>query len=172
MRDGHMITFTLGNVNSTLTFPAEQRDNIGSALQRHLTAEIPSARFSWAFKSGDWDGRVRLFDDDQGQFTFLTGLVPTVLTALEEANLPVNLAFNDQRQKLANITVTVLNSCHLSGDQERNVPEFLFCSGLESNIKSDLRRNLRKYKGGPANHSLEATALSRAEIADQFAFAG
>lgn len=58
--------------------------NVGAALQKILTVEVPGAKFLWAFKSGQWDGRVRLFNltEDATGFSFLTGLTGLVTKTL------------------------------------------------------------------------------------------
>ena len=79
------IKFQVGNVHTSVIFPSHERDNIGAILQRFLTVDVPGAKFLWAYKSGQWDGRVRLFQgDDLNSFKFLTGMYPTALAEIRK----------------------------------------------------------------------------------------
>src|SRR3990172_4965413 len=79
------IKFEVGNIHTTINFPSHERDNIGAILQKFLTAEVPGAKFLWAYKSGQWDGKVRLFyqgDNLTTSFKILTGMYPTALAEI------------------------------------------------------------------------------------------
>jgi len=92
-----MLTFHVGNIWTTVSFPASEINNIGAILGKYLTVEVPGAKFLWAYKSGEWDGKARLFklEDDTTSFTFLTGLFPTIQEALVREGY--TWSFNDQR---------------------------------------------------------------------------
>lgn len=47
-----------------------------------LVAEVPGAKYTWKFKTGEWDGRVQLFTQPPSALAFRTGLLETVLTRL------------------------------------------------------------------------------------------
>lgn len=47
-----------------------------------LVAEVPGAKYVWKFKSGEWDGRVQLFQVRGNDIAFRTGLIETVLGRL------------------------------------------------------------------------------------------
>lgn len=77
------VVFQVGNVYSKILFPEKERNNIGAILQRFLTVDVPGAKFLWAFKSGAWDGKVRVFEsDDLTSFRFLSGMYPAALEAI------------------------------------------------------------------------------------------
>jgi superfamily II DNA or RNA helicase len=87
-------TLNVGNVWSELVFHSHARDNIGAALSKSLTIEAPGAAFTWAYKSGEWDGKVSLFKNGQlssgtCSFLFRSGLVPRVLDALKVGGISV-----------------------------------------------------------------------------------
>jgi len=45
-----------------------------------LMAEVPGAKYTWKFKTGEWDGRVQLFTQFPDAVAFRTGLLESVLT--------------------------------------------------------------------------------------------
>lgn len=93
-----MIQLNIDNVWSKLIFSTKQRDNIGAVLSKYLIVDIPSAKYTWAFKSGQWDGKTQLFQTYPDQFVFLTGLLPIVLGALAEAKITIDSTFLDNRR--------------------------------------------------------------------------
>lgn len=92
-----MLTFQLGNIWTKVSFPIDEINNVGAVLGKHLTVDVPGAKYLWSYKSGEWDGRARLFKlgDDLASFTFLTGLFPEVLNALVKEKY--TWTFEDQR---------------------------------------------------------------------------
>lgn len=79
------IKFQIGNSHTTISFPLHERDNIGAILQKFLTVDVPGAKFLWAYKSGQWDGKVRLFEQPElTSFRILTGLYPEAVAAIEQ----------------------------------------------------------------------------------------
>ena len=75
-----MINIIVGNVNSKIV---NAQPAILSAIEKILTATVANCWFSPAYKSGRWDGTVKMFDRKNGN-TFPTGLLYMVTDLLDE----------------------------------------------------------------------------------------
>lgn len=76
-----MLTLTTRGLETFVQGPFEEK----KILSRILTFEDPSAERSKAYKSGFWDGSIRLYDRDQDMF--LSGLVRMVRDGLRESGV-------------------------------------------------------------------------------------
>jgi len=76
-----MLVLTTRGLETFVTGPFEEKKILG----RILTFEDPSAERSRAFKTGFWDGQIRLYDRDQDMF--LSGLVGMVQAGLRESGV-------------------------------------------------------------------------------------
>lgn len=80
-----------GNVDARV-----ETDAAGHAwLRDYLSVEDPGARYSDAFQSGRWDGRLRLYREEQASFP--TGLVRAVVGAAGKPGGPGRVEVVDER---------------------------------------------------------------------------
>lgn len=94
----------IDNINSVLEPESPQDREMVVELLRNHKVDAPGARYTWAFKSGQWDGRTSLLKEDQLKVTCPTGFLPQIL---EGTKFPSQL--DDQRpiQQLSNVQTTV-----------------------------------------------------------------
>lgn len=96
---GQRVCIRLGNIWSTLQ-GVNQTEVVDAGIHKflwdNLAQEDPSARHTYLYQAGRWDGMTRLYDITNARFR--SGLVNTVKALLEMAGMVVNVL--DKRSRL------------------------------------------------------------------------
>ena len=87
-----MIIIEPGNIQTFLTYDTQGASPLKNVLDWGLKVDVPGAQFLYAFKSGQWDGKVSLWEDyvdpASGKHTGVhirTGLIPRLVSLLNQS---------------------------------------------------------------------------------------
>jgi len=90
-----MIEIEPGLVWSEIRYDTDGASPLKNVLNSGLKVDAPGAKFLWAYKSGQWDGKVALWNDYEDPITqqhtgviIRTGLVPKLTTLLNKGGIP------------------------------------------------------------------------------------
>jgi superfamily II DNA or RNA helicase len=104
-----MIRIQPDNIWTYVVYDRKDGKVFNGLLHRTMRVEVPSAKYLYAYKSGNWDGYAELWENcsdpnaNQASVVIRTGLIPRLVGVLEREGIPWTM-WKDQR----NLPSTIL----------------------------------------------------------------